>query len=109
MHIFILEKKKLTFHSNRTRLKVYFLNIIQKNKEIYSIYISGTDKHKRWSLLGRGSFSTLLFRDGLTASLFSFFASFRFFVLVSPVTVPFFTFMATSTVTTRKGIMFNKA
>lgn len=41
MHTFILEKKKLTFHSNRTRLKVHFLNIIQKNKEIYSIYFWG--------------------------------------------------------------------
>lgn len=39
IHSFIL-RKKLTFHTNRTRLKVNFLNIIQKNNKIYGTFLA---------------------------------------------------------------------
>ena len=51
------------------------------------------------SLFHRGSFSVFLLRSRFTAGLFSFFASFGFFVFVPSVAVPFFTVVTTSAVT----------
>jgi len=102
---FYFQKKNqsnLWFQTNRTRIRANYFNT-QKNNEIYSnlflalIYMQVGKNHT--SLFHRGSFSVFLLRSRFTAGLFSFFASFGFFVFVPSVAVPFFTVVTTSAVT----------